>query len=59
MVEIKREADIATDDIVSTSVLGQPIIILKSAKSASELLEQRSTIYSSRGQLPMISDPEL
>ncbi|KAF8749948.1 Pleckstrin homology domain, partial [Rhizoctonia solani] len=46
-------------DVVSISVLGQTIIILNSAKAANELLEQRSSIYSSRTQLPMVSDPSL
>ncbi|ELU36128.1 cytochrome P450 domain-containing protein [Rhizoctonia solani AG-1 IA] len=46
-------------DVVSISVLGQTIVVLNSAKAANELLEQRSSIYSSRIQLPMISDPNL
>ncbi|CAE6486506.1 unnamed protein product [Rhizoctonia solani] len=46
-------------DIISINVLGQIIVVLNSAKTASELLDQRSAIYSSRPQLPMISDPNL
>ncbi|CAE6381379.1 unnamed protein product [Rhizoctonia solani] len=42
-------------DVVSISVLGQAIVVLNSAKAANELLEQRSSTYSSRAQLPMIS----
>ncbi|CAE7138903.1 unnamed protein product, partial [Rhizoctonia solani] len=46
-------------DIVSISVFGQTIVVLNSAEAATELLDRRSAIYSSRAQLPMISDPNL
>ncbi|KAI0650117.1 cytochrome P450 [Trametes meyenii] len=40
-------------DIVSVSFLGQPFIILNSAKHAVELLEKKSSIYSSRPVIPV------
>ncbi|CAE6428381.1 unnamed protein product [Rhizoctonia solani] len=46
-------------DIVSISVMGQTIVVLNSAEAANELLDRRSAIYSSRSELPMISDPDL
>ncbi|KAH7317530.1 putative CyP450 monooxygenase [Rhizoctonia solani] len=46
-------------DVISISILGQTIVILNSAKATNHLLEQRSSIYSSRAQLPMISYPDL
>ncbi|KAJ3503678.1 hypothetical protein NLJ89_g8325 [Agrocybe chaxingu] len=35
-------------DIVSVSILGQPIIIVNSAKTAMEMLDKKSSIYSDR-----------
>ncbi|KAF8740522.1 cytochrome P450, partial [Rhizoctonia solani] len=46
-------------DIISLTVLGQNIIIVNSVEVARHLLDQRSTIYSSRPYLRAISDPDL
>ncbi|KAJ3503676.1 hypothetical protein NLJ89_g8327 [Agrocybe chaxingu] len=40
-------------DIVSVSVLGQPIIIVNSAKAAMEMLDKKSLIYSDRSEVVM------
>ncbi|KAJ7672849.1 putative monooxygenase [Mycena rosella] len=40
-------------DLVYLDALGQPLIILNSAKAAKDLLEQRSAIYSDRPHLEM------
>lgn len=40
-------------DLMSVTILGQPIIILNSFKHASALLDKRSGIYSSRPRLMM------
>ncbi|KAL7282185.1 hypothetical protein ACG7TL_003654 [Trametes sanguinea] len=40
-------------DIVSVTFLGQPYVILNSAKHAVELLEKKSSIYSSRPVIPV------
>ncbi|KAI0637904.1 cytochrome P450 [Trametes polyzona] len=40
-------------DIMSVSFLGQPYVILNSAKHAVELLEKKSSIYSSRPVIPV------
>ncbi|QRW25406.1 cytochrome P450 family protein [Rhizoctonia solani] len=45
-------------DIISLTVLGQNIIIVNSVEVARHLLDQRSTIYSSRPYLRAISDPD-
>ncbi|QRV98130.1 cytochrome P450 family protein [Ceratobasidium sp. AG-Ba] len=46
-------------DIISLQALGQTIIVLSSVRSATELLEGRSAIYSDRPQLRVISDHDL
>ncbi|KAF9534995.1 cytochrome P450 [Crepidotus variabilis] len=43
-------------DICSVTVLGQPIVILNSAKSAIEMLDKKSAIYSDRPQLVMAGE---
>lgn len=40
-------------DISSVTVLGRPLIILNSAKTAVDMLEQKSAKYSDRPVLPM------
>ncbi|KAI0771956.1 cytochrome P450 [Trametes elegans] len=40
-------------DIISVTFLGQPYVILNSAKHAVELLEKKSSIYSSRPVIPV------
>ncbi|KAJ6483077.1 hypothetical protein DFH09DRAFT_1106944 [Mycena vulgaris] len=42
-----------TGDIVYADVLGQPLVVLNSAKIAKELLDQRSAIHSDRPNLVM------
>jgi hypothetical protein len=46
-------------DVVHVNVLGQHLIIINSIEAADELLDQRSTIYSSRPFIPMLNDPAL
>ncbi|CAE6421006.1 unnamed protein product [Rhizoctonia solani] len=46
-------------DIVYLEVLGQKILVLNSAEAASDLLDKRSTIYSDRPSIPMLTDPSL
>ncbi|EPQ53769.1 cytochrome P450 [Gloeophyllum trabeum ATCC 11539] len=43
-------------DLVSVRIMGQHMIILGSLKRAQDLLETRSTIYSSRPAAPMVND---
>ncbi|KAJ3560779.1 hypothetical protein NP233_g10612 [Leucocoprinus birnbaumii] len=40
--------------IIYVEALGQPIIIINDARIASDLLEKRSSLYSSRPRLPML-----
>ncbi|KAJ1306124.1 hypothetical protein OPQ81_010835 [Rhizoctonia solani] len=46
-------------DIISLNVLGQTIVLLNSVNAATDLLDQRSTIYSDRPYLRVICDPLL
>ncbi|CAE6462191.1 unnamed protein product [Rhizoctonia solani] len=46
-------------DIVSITVLGQTTVVLNSTAAVNELFDRRSTIYSSRVELPMITYPDL
>ncbi|CAE6491596.1 unnamed protein product, partial [Rhizoctonia solani] len=46
-------------DVISVTVLGQTIIILNSVNTATELFDQRSSIYSDRPYLRVICDPHL
>ncbi|EED83945.1 predicted protein [Postia placenta Mad-698-R] len=43
-------------DVIYIHVFGNPIIVLNSAKAATELLDKRSSIYSSRPQRTMVSE---
>ncbi|KAH9850080.1 cytochrome P450 [Lenzites betulinus] len=43
-------------DIVSLSLLGQPVVILNSPKDAADLLEKKSAIYSNRASVPVAGD---
>ncbi|CAE6462182.1 unnamed protein product [Rhizoctonia solani] len=54
-----RWAKELNSDIISITIFGQTFIVLNSAETANELLDKRSTIYSSRPQLPMITYPDL
>ncbi|KEP45794.1 O-methylsterigmatocystin oxidoreductase [Rhizoctonia solani 123E] len=46
-------------DIISLTILGQTIIVLNSANAATDLLDQRSIVYSDRPYLRVICDPHL
>ncbi|KAF8912662.1 cytochrome P450 [Mucidula mucida] len=46
-------SDAYNSDVVSMEVLGQPVIILNSAKAAMELLEKRSAIYADKPSFRM------
>ncbi|KIJ46878.1 hypothetical protein M422DRAFT_164665 [Sphaerobolus stellatus SS14] len=46
-------------DVVHVSAFGHHIIVLNSFKAARDLLDLRSTKYSSRPYVPMLHDPEL
>ncbi|KDN35434.1 hypothetical protein RSAG8_11572, partial [Rhizoctonia solani AG-8 WAC10335] len=55
----KRISEELKSDIVFLEILGNRIIVLNSKKAASELLEQRSALYSDRLCPPVLNDPEL
>ncbi|KAF8699510.1 cytochrome P450, partial [Rhizoctonia solani] len=55
----KKLGEELNSDVVSLEVLGNKMVILNSAKAASELLEQRSALYSDRICPVVIKDPEL
>ncbi|KAJ7453392.1 cytochrome P450 [Mycena latifolia] len=46
-------------DIIHVDLLGQSLIVLSSLEATTALLEKRSSIYSDRPGVPMITDPEL
>lgn len=46
-------------DVFSLSVFGTTIVVLNSAKAATELFDKRSTIYSDRVCPPMLGEPSL
>lgn len=46
-------------DIISLTSLGHTIVVLNSLEVATDLMDRRSTIYSDRPQLRVISDPDL
>ncbi|KAI0356538.1 cytochrome P450 [Trametes cingulata] len=43
-------------DIISVSLFGQPVVILNSSKHAIDILEKKSSIYSSRAPVPVAGD---
>ncbi|KAI0650123.1 cytochrome P450 [Trametes meyenii] len=43
-------------DIMSVTLLGQPVVILNSSKHASDMLDKKSSIYSSRARVPVGGD---
>ncbi|EUC55075.1 O-methylsterigmatocystin oxidoreductase, partial [Rhizoctonia solani AG-3 Rhs1AP] len=55
----KRIGDELNSDIIFLELLGNKIIVLNSMKAATELLEQRSALYSDRICPPVLKDPEL
>lgn len=46
----------ATGDVISLTVLGKPLIILNSPKAAQDMLNKKSSIYSSRPHYTMACD---
>lgn len=55
----KRIGEELKSDIIYLELLGNKIIVLNSAKDASELLEQRSALYSDRMCPEVLRNPEL
>ncbi|CUA69926.1 O-methylsterigmatocystin oxidoreductase [Rhizoctonia solani] len=55
----KRISEDLKSDIIFLELLGNKIIVLNSMKAASELLEQRSALYSDRICPPVLKDPGL
>ncbi|CAE6473677.1 unnamed protein product [Rhizoctonia solani] len=55
----KRIGEDLKSDIIFLEILGNKIIVLNSMRAASDLLEQRSAIYSDRICPPVLKDPEL
>lgn len=47
---------IITGDVISLTVLGKPLIILNSPKAAQDMLNKKSSIYSSRPHYTMACD---
>ncbi|KAF9029596.1 hypothetical protein BDZ89DRAFT_890777, partial [Hymenopellis radicata] len=43
-------------DVLSMEILGQPVIVVNSAKAANELFEKRSSIYADRPAFHMAND---
>ena len=50
------DADTMIGDVNYLEVLGQPLVILNSYTSCKDLLEKRSSIYSSRPRLVLLSE---
>ncbi|KAJ7453509.1 cytochrome P450 [Mycena latifolia] len=55
-MEWSKEYD---SDIIHLNLAGQSVIILSSFEATTALLERRSSIYSDRPDVPMVTDPEL
>ncbi|KAJ7460270.1 cytochrome P450 [Mycena latifolia] len=55
-MEWSKEYD---SDIIHLDLLGQSVIVLSSLEATTALLEKRSTIYSDRPNVPMVTDAEL
>jgi hypothetical protein len=51
---ISSDTSITESDIIHVSVLGQPVIILNSVKTATDLLEKRGAIYSDRPSFALL-----
>lgn len=45
-----------TGDVIYVYIFGNPILVLNTAKVANELLDKRSSIYSSRPHRTMVGD---
>ncbi|CAE6473652.1 unnamed protein product [Rhizoctonia solani] len=46
-------------DLVYLNLMGKPLLVLNSTQAATDLLEKRSNIYSTRINSPMVTDPAL
>ncbi|EUC62887.1 cytochrome P450 family protein [Rhizoctonia solani AG-3 Rhs1AP] len=57
-MELGRQLKLLAD-IVSLNVFGQDMVILNSAKAATDTLEKRSAAYADRAFPPMVEDPRL
>ncbi|KAJ7453461.1 cytochrome P450 [Mycena latifolia] len=55
-MEWSKEYD---SDIIHLNFAGQSVIVLSSLEATTSLLEKRSSIYSDRPDVPMVTDPEL
>ncbi|KAJ7460266.1 cytochrome P450 [Mycena latifolia] len=55
-MEWSKEYD---SDIIHLNLAGQSVIVLSSLEATTALLEKRSSIYSDRPDIPMVTDPEL
>ncbi|KAJ7453443.1 cytochrome P450 [Mycena latifolia] len=55
-MEWSKEYD---SDIIHLNLAGQSVIVLSSLEATTALLEKRSSIYSDRPDVPMVTDPEL
>jgi hypothetical protein len=49
----QKKPTLSSGDIVSTTVMGQPIVILNSAKIAADMLASKGSIYSDRPAVGM------
>ncbi|KAH7335753.1 cytochrome P450 [Rhizoctonia solani] len=55
-MEIGRKLN---SDIIYLNLMGKPLVVLNSTQAAIDLLEKRSSIYSTRINSPMVTDPAL
>ncbi|KAJ7430597.1 hypothetical protein FB451DRAFT_1382134 [Mycena latifolia] len=55
-MEWSKEYD---SDIIHLNLAGQSVIVLSSLEATTALLEKRSSIYSDRSDIPLVTDPEL
>ncbi|KAJ7453395.1 cytochrome P450 [Mycena latifolia] len=55
-MEWSKEYD---SDIIHLNLAGQSVIVLSSLEATTALLEKRSSIYSDRPDIPIVTDPEL
>lgn len=52
----RLDVDLAIGDVNYLEVLGQPLVVLNSYSACKDLLEKRSSIYSSRPRLVLLSE---
>lgn len=46
-------------DVIALNILGQAVVVLNSATVTTELMEKKSSIYSGRAQIPVVSDEDM